>query len=69
MALIVTALKRSFTFNNIPLPDPGPEFTVDEVKSLYSAQYPDISTALITGPEIKDDVAEYTFVRNVGTKG
>lgn len=69
MALQVQVLTRTFAFNDVPLPDPGSDFTVEEVKDLYSAQYPDLSTALIAEPEMKDDVAHYKFVRNVGTKG
>ena len=69
MAIAIQQLVRTFTFNGVELPDPGPEFSVEEVRDMYSAQYPDISTAVIQGPEMKGDVAEYKFVRNVGTKG
>lgn len=69
MAIQVQALKRTFSFNDVPLNDPGLDFTVDEVKEVYSAQYPDLITALTEGPELKDDVAHYRFVRNIRTKG
>jgi PRTRC genetic system protein C len=69
MSITVQTLTRAFTFNGVSLLDPGPEFTPEEVKDVYAAQYPDISTAVIEGPEMKGDVAEYKFVRNVGTKG
>jgi PRTRC genetic system protein C len=69
MALVIQELKRKFSFNGVPLPDPGPEFTPDEVKDVYSAQYPDITTAIIDGPIPHEDHVEFKFVRNVGTKG
>lgn len=69
MTIDIKKLKRKFSFNGADLPDPGEAFTPEEVKDLYSNQYPDISTAIVNEPTIKDDVATYTFTRNVGTKG
>lgn len=69
MAIEAQQLTRKFSFNGADLPDPGPAFSPEEVKDLYSNQYPDLSTAIINPPSIKDDVATYTFSRNVGTKG
>ena len=69
MSIEATALTRKFSFNGADLPDPGPAFTAEEVRDIYSNQYPDLSTALVNEPSIKDNVATYTFSRNVGTKG
>lgn len=69
MSISISEAKRLFFFNSVPLPDPGCEFTVEEVRDIYSAQYPDISTALIDGPDITEDGVTYKFIRNVGTKG
>lgn len=69
MAIHAQQLTRKFFFNGVELPDPGPAFSPEEVKDIYSNQYPDLSTAIIDGPSIKDGVATYTFKRNVGTKG
>ena len=44
MALTVTKMTRVFQFNGIRLPDPNPEMSVDNVKALYSAQYPELTT-------------------------
>jgi PRTRC genetic system protein C len=44
-------LSRSFSYNGVKLPDPDPRMTVEEVKSLYSHQYPELATAAVTGPE------------------
>ena len=69
MAIHVQKLTRKFIFNGANLPDPGEAFSPDEVKDIYSNQYPDLSTAVVGEPSIKDHVATYTFTRNVGTKG
>lgn len=69
MAIQVQKLTRKFIFNGANLPDPGEAFSPDEVKDIYSNQYPDLSTAVVGEPSIQDDVATYTFTRNVGTKG
>jgi PRTRC genetic system protein C len=67
--ITVEKMKRRFTFNGVSLPDPGEEFTPDEVRDVYAAQYPDISTAVIEGPFQHPESIDYRFVRNVGTKG
>jgi PRTRC genetic system protein C len=69
MTIQAKTLIRKFTFNGVNLPDPGPNFSVDEVKDIYSNQYPDLATAIVNEPSISGDVATYTFTRNVGTKG
>jgi PRTRC genetic system protein C len=69
MPIEIKPLKRTFTFNAVKLPDPGSSFTPEEVKDLYSAQYPDLTTATISEPETNGDTIAYKFVRNVGTKG
>jgi PRTRC genetic system protein C len=69
MAIEIKKLIRRFTFNGANLPDPGEQFSPEEVKDLYSNQYPDLSTATIAGPTIEGDTATYAFTRNVGTKG
>ena len=69
MSIIVKKLTRKFTFNGANLPDPGEAFSPEEVKDIYSNQYPDLSTAIVDEPSINGDEATYTFTRNVGTKG
>lgn len=68
MILQVTALKRYFNFNGVALNDPGPEFTVDDVRDTYAVVYPDISTAVVETTTDADSIT-YKFVRSVGTKG
>jgi PRTRC genetic system protein C len=62
-------LARCFEFNGVRLPDPNPKLSVEEVRSLYAHQYPDIATAAITGPEAIGDNLRYQFTRAIGSKG
>jgi len=62
-------LSRTFTYNGVKLPDPDPRMTPEEVKMIYSHQYPELPTAAITGPEASGEDLQYSFVRAIGTKG
>ena len=69
MALTVTKMTRVFQFQGIRLPDPNPEMSVEEVKALYAAQYPELATVVVNGPEASGDKMRYTFERAIGSKG
>ena len=69
MALTVAKTTRVFQFHGIRLPDPNPSMSVDEVKALYAAQYPELATAVVNGPEASGDKMRYTFDRAIGSKG
>ena len=69
MALTVTKMTRVFQFQGIRLPDPNQEMSVEEVKALYAAQYPELATAVVNGPEAVGDKMRYTFERAIGSKG
>ena len=69
MTITVQKLLRSFAYNGIALPDPGSELSPEQVRDVYSATYPEITTASIEGPEQKGERLVYTFRRAVGTKG
>ena len=62
-------LSRHFEFNGIRLPDISPSLSVDEIRALYSQQYPEIATATVTGPEQVGDKLVYRFSTAVGVKG
>ncbi len=62
-------LPRVFRYNSVELEDPGPEHDPVDVRNLYSATYPEIVSAAIEGPELKDGKRVYTFRKAVGTKG
>ena len=65
----VKALERTFTYNGVRLPDPNPDFTVEQVRDMYVNAYPELATAAVEGPEATGDGLEYKFVRAVGAKG
>jgi PRTRC genetic system protein C len=65
----VSELSRVFIFNGAKLPDPGPQLSVEEVRSIYVNTYPELTTATIEGPAPIDRTMQYTFVRAVGVKG
>lgn len=69
MALQTNTLARAFRYNSVSLPDPGPQYTLEQVRELFSATYPEIVNAAIEGPEEKNGELVYTFRRAVGTKG
>ena len=62
-------LERRFTFSGVTLPDPNPEFTVEQVRDMYVSTYPELATAEVQGPSPNDGAMEYTFTRSVGAKG
>ncbi|WP_416046885.1 PRTRC system protein C [Cupriavidus basilensis] len=65
----VKTLVREFIYNGMTLPDPGPTFSADQVRDMYTAQYPELTTAAVDGPVHQGDTARYTFVRAAGAKG
>ncbi|CAD6559269.1 PRTRC system protein C [Paraburkholderia sabiae] len=69
MSITVNQLAREFSYNGVALPDPGPTFSPEEVRDLYSAQYPELTTASVDGPDMSRDIATYKFVRAAGAKG
>ena len=62
-------LSRIFEFSGMRLPDPDPKLPVEEVRTLYAHQYPDIATAAITGPEAVGDKLRYQFTRAIEIQG
>ncbi|KAI3602156.1 hypothetical protein D8I24_3457 (plasmid) [Cupriavidus necator H850] len=69
MSLTVQQLTREFTYNGMTLMDPGPAFSPDQVRDMYTAQYPELTTATVDGPVHNGTVMRYTFVRAAGAKG
>ncbi|MGG2041477.1 MULTISPECIES: PRTRC system protein C [unclassified Burkholderia] len=69
MTISIAAIIREFTYNGMTLLDPGPAFSPDQVRDLYTAQYPELTTAGVDGPAVKGEVMAYKFVRAAGAKG
>ncbi len=65
----VKTLERAFVFNGVKLPDPGPDLSVEQVRDMYVATYPELATAGIEGPSPVGGTMQYTFTRSIGPKG
>lgn len=72
MALEIKGMTRSFKFKKgteyITLHDPDPNISPDMVMSYYSNMYPELTTATVHGPVIREDMTEYEFKTTIGTK-
>ena len=73
MALQIKGMSRTFKFKKgteyVTLQDPAPNPSPDMVMSYYSNFYPELTTATVHGPVIRDDRTEYEFKTTIGTKG
>lgn len=75
MALQVSTPKRVFMItkknkkDNITLPDPHPDMSVQEVLNHYKGTYPEISTATVDGPKLEENKAVYSIKTVIGTHG
>lgn len=72
--MILESAKRVFMYGEIKLPDPGPDMTEKEVLGYYSEQYPELTTAGFSAPEVSVDksgttIATYAIKKQVGGKG
>lgn len=65
----VNALERIFSYNGARLPDPNPDFSLEQVRDMYVNSYPELATADVEGPEATNEGLQYKFVRAVGAKG
>jgi PRTRC genetic system protein C len=62
-------MTREFRFGGAKLPDPNPQMDIEQVRSVYATQFPEIATATLTGPEAVGDKLVYHFERAIGSKG
>ena len=69
MPIQTRTLERSFSYNGLTLVDPSPDLTPEQVRDVYAATCPEITTASIEGPEASGDTLRYKFTRVIGTKG
>jgi PRTRC genetic system protein C len=60
---------RIFSYMGLQLADPDPALTPEQVRDAYAAQYPEITTAVIEGPDASGDKLVYKLTRAIGTKG
>jgi PRTRC genetic system protein C len=73
MALEVINLQRQFSFKkdgkDVELPDPNPDFSVEEVLKFYGGSYPELTNGFIEGPVVVKDKAVYTVNTKAGKLG
>ncbi len=69
MSIKILQMTRLFVFGGARLPDPNPAMSVEDVRAFYAAQFPEIATAAVAGPEAVGDKMRYTFERAIGSKG
>jgi PRTRC genetic system protein C len=67
--MTIETMTREFRYGELRLGDPNPKLTIDEVRTAFSASYPEISTATVTGPEAIGNKLVYHFSKAIGTKG
>ena len=71
--LELKGMTRSFTFKKgngmVTLDDPNTSDSPEMVMNYYSNFYPELTTATVHGPVIKEDKAVYEFKTTIGTKG
>lgn len=73
--MTVTELSRVFRFkpgkgDNIDLPDPNPNFNLDQVMEHYSSQYPELGNAVVSrSKDSKGDKVVYELKSVFETKG
>ena len=47
----VKVIEREFVYSGSCLADPNPKLSIEEVRSFYANQFPELTTAAISGPE------------------
>ena len=67
--MTIETMDREFRYDNLRLPDPNRKLRIEEVRTAFSATYPEIATAAITGPEAVGNKLVYQFTKAIGTKG
>ena len=69
MALKFESVKRKIVYKGRELADTQPEAAVEDVVRMHALTIPELATANVEGPEIKDGIATYTISARLGTKG
>ena len=65
----INLVEREFVYHGTTLADPNPKFSIEEIRSFYATQFPELTNAAITGPETVGDRLRYSFERAIGSKG
>jgi len=65
----IQIVEREFVYHGAVLADPNPKFSIEEVRSFYATQFPELTNAAITGPDNLGERLRYNFERAIGSKG
>lgn len=65
----INVVEREFVYHGTTLADPNCKLSIEEVRSFYANQFPELTTAAISGPETVGDRFRYRFERAIGSKG
>jgi len=68
-ALIVTEVSRQIVYEGRTLADVNPEASVEDVLAIHALSFPELATAVVEGPELKEGARVYTVKKRLGTKG
>jgi len=68
-ALIVTEVSRQIVYEGRTLADVNPEASVADVLAVHALSLPELATAVVEGPELKEGQRVYTVKKRLGTKG
>lgn len=69
MAITKHKANRVFLYNGAKLPDPAPGQDIAQARRILAMTYPEVQTATIEGPTMRDGEVVYTIARAVGVKG
>lgn len=65
----VTELTRKIVYEGRELADVNPAADVHDVVKMHAVTIPELATAVVEGPEIKEGERVYTVKKRLGTKG
>ena len=65
----IKIVEREFVYHGTSLADPNPKMSIEDVCSFYANQFPELTTAAVSGPETVGDRLRYRFERAIGSKG
>jgi len=67
--MTIETMTREFRYDSVRLPDPDPRLSIEEVRTAFSATYPEIATAAVTGPEAVGNKLVYHFAKAIEIRG
>lgn len=65
----IEVITRKIMYKGVPLTDFSPALPVSEVVKLHVATRPELISAVVEGPELKDGEHVYTIQAKATTKG